>query len=233
MRYAALVVCIVIGIGAAGVAQHQYAFYYDLSGGQDLMINMMNTMEESSAYLIEVYDAWGNLLWQKTGELAAYEAEFYKLGEFVAAGDTNWGVTTVASEEQLVIGLEYLAGGELVSIDNVSQEVPELEGGVPYWLGAYYTQAEGLSTGVIVMNPHDEAASVSVSLRNPNGELLYSQDIDLAPYESEYLDLDKVVGQGGLIWGLVDVQMQENAVVVAVEYYGERLEVDNITEYYF
>ncbi|HAF71522.1 MAG: hypothetical protein XD60_0351 [Acetothermia bacterium 64_32] len=233
MRYAALVVCILIGIGAAGVAQHQYAFYYDLSGGQDLVINMMNTMEESSAYLIEVYDAWGNLLWQKTGELGAYEAEFYRLGEFVAAEEMNWGVVTLASEQELVFGLEYLAGGELASIDNISREVPEVESGVPYWLGAYYTQAEGLSTGVIIMNPHAEATSVNVSLRNPNGALLYSQDIDLGPHESEYLDLDKLVGQGGLIWGLVDVQMQEKAVVVAVEYYGERLEVDNITEYYF
>jgi len=230
MKYTATVL---VGLGAAGVAQHQYAFYYDLSGGQDLTLNLMNTIEESSVYLIEVYDAWGNLLWQKAGELAAYEAEFYQLGDFVAAGDTNWGVATVVSEQQLVIGLEYLVGDELVSIDNVSQEVPELEEGVPYWLGAYYTQAEGLSTGIIIMNPHDEATSVNVSLRNPNGMLLYSQDIDLAPYESEYLDLDKAVGQGGLVWGLVDVQMLENAVVVAVEYYGVQLKIDNITEYYF
>ncbi|MBC7097668.1 hypothetical protein H5T52_00855 [Candidatus Bipolaricaulota bacterium] len=233
MKYVALVVSVLIGIGAAGAAQHQYAFYYDLSGGQDLVINMMNTMEESSAYLIEVYNAWGDLLWRKIGELAPYEAVFYRLGEFVAAEEMNWGVVTLASEQELVIGLEYLAGGELVSIDNISQEVPELEGGVPYWLGAYYTQAEGLSTGVVIMNPHDETTSVNVSLRNPNGELLYSQDIDLAPYESEFLDLEKLVGQGGLIWGLVDVQMEEKAVVVALEYYGERLEVDNITEYYF
>jgi hypothetical protein len=31
----------------------------------------------------------------------------------------------------------------------------------------------------------------------------------------------------------VDVQMLGKAVIVALEYYGEGLEIDNITEYYF
>lgn len=38
---------------------------------------------------------------------------------------------------------------------------------------------------------------------------------------------------GGLIWGLVDVQMVDLPVVLALEYYGEVLDVKNITEYYF
>lgn len=220
-------------VGVLGAAQHFYAFYYDLSDGQDLTVNLINTMGSDSDYALRVYDAWGSLLWEKPGDLASYEADFYTLSDYVPSGDWSWGVVTVESDELLVIGLEYMADGAVVSVDTIAQEVPTLEEGTPYWLGAYYTQAGGLSTGVIVMNPWDQPVSVSVTLYNPKGEELYSQDIELAPHESEYLDLDKAVGQGGLIWGLVDVQMLGKAVIVALEYYGEGLEIDNITEYYF
>ena len=55
----------------------------------------------------------------------------------------------------------------------------------------------------------------------------------LGPHESEFIDLETVVGSGGLIWGLVDIQMMDLPVVLALEYYGEVLDVKNITEYYF
>ena len=59
------------------------------------------------------------------------------------------------------------------------------------------------------------------------------QDVAIGPHESEFIDLEAVVGRGGLIWGLVDVLMRDLPVVLALEYYGEVLDVKNVTEYYY
>lgn len=222
-----------LSLGAIGWGQELYAFYYDLSGGQDLVVNVMNAMPNASAFILEVFDAFGNSLWTKAGELEPYEAVYYTLSDYAPQSNNSWGVVTISSEEKLVIGLEYYADGELVSMDTVSRTVPDLEAGVPYWLGVYYTQAQGISTGVIIMNPWSAPTTVSVSVRNPNDDEIYATDLSLSGYESEFLDLEKLIGTGNLLWGLVDVKMAGQAVVVAVEYYGNGLEIENVTEYYF
>ncbi|HIE47692.1 TPA: hypothetical protein EYP84_02215 [Candidatus Bipolaricaulota bacterium] len=222
-----------LAFGLCSFGQHFYAFYYDVSGSQDVSVNLLNTMTSDTGYLLKVYDAWGNLLWSKTGILTGYEADYYVLSDYVPRQDSSWGVATVESDDLLIIGLEYMADGTVVSIDTISQGVPKLDPGVPYWLGAYYTQAGDITTGVIVMNPWEVAVSVTVTIYGPAGDRLYQMDVALGPYESEFIDLEAVVGRGGLIWGLVDVMMTDLPVVMALEYYGEILDVKNVTEYYF
>ena len=224
---------LLVGVGIAGLGQHFYAFYYDLSGGQDLSVNLLNTMASDSAYQLQVYDVTGTLLWSKAGSLEAYEADYYVLSDYVPSGTNSWGVVTVESDDLLVIGLEYLADGVVVSLDTVSQEVPVLEQGTPYWLGAYYTQAEEITTGVVIMNPWSAPTSATLTVYNPTGEILYQQRVSLGAHESTFLDLETAVGTGGLIWGLVDVKISGLAVVLALEYYGEVLDVKNVTDYYF
>jgi hypothetical protein len=228
-----ILACMLFGLGLTGLGQHFYAFYYDLSGGQDLSVNLVNVMESPTQYQLKVYDVAGRLLWSFADHLEAYEASYYLLSDYVSAGTNSWGVVTVESGERLVIGLEYLANGTVVSVDTVYREVPVLEAGVPYWLGAYYTQAAGLTCGAVVMNPWAAPTSVTVSIYNAEGAQLYQQEVYLNPHESTYLDLETLVGVGGLIWGLVDVEMAGRAVVVALEYYGEVLDIKNVTEYYF
>ena len=233
MRKFVLVLSILLVFGLWSFGQHFYAFYYDVSGSQDVSVNLLNTMGGDTGYVLKVYDAWGNLLWSKIGDLTAYEADYYVLSDYVPRQDTSWGVVTVESDNLLIIGLEYMADGTVVSIDTISQEVPELDPGVPYWLGAYYTQAGDVTTGVILMNPWEVAVSVAVSIYGPMGNMLYKMDVALDPHESEFIDLEAVVGRGGLIWGLVDVLMRDLPVVLALEYYGEVLDVKNVTEYYY
>ena len=223
---------LLVSAGLIGFGQHFYAFYYDLSGGQDLSVNLMNPMTSQSGYQLKVYDANGNLLWQKIGLLDTYEADYYLLSDFVPTDTNSWGVVAVESDELLVIGLEYLAGGTLVSLDTVFQEVPVLDEN-NYWLGGYYTQAEGTTTGVIVMNPWAAPTSVTVTVYNPLGKPLYQREVNLEGHASAFIDLEAELGTGGLLWGLVDVKMAGQAVVIAMEYYGEVLDIKNITTYYF
>lgn len=213
--------------------QYLYAFYYDRSGGQDLEINLLNTMPDPAEVAITVYDAYGKLLWSRTDTLNGYAGAFVQLGRYVPAGKAHWGVVTVESEERLVIGLEYLVDGDLASVDHISQMVPELGPDESYWLGAYWTQVGDASTGVIVMNPWDEVVACSISVYRQDGEILYADELLLNPREATFLDLEDELGHGPFLWGLVDVEMAGKAVVVAIEYYGRGLKVDNIIQYYF
>ena len=155
--------------GTLGLGQHFYAFYYDVSGGQDLSVNLLNTMTSDTGYVLKVYDAWGNLTWTKVGILTGYEADYYVLSDYVPRQDSSWGVVTVETDNRLIIGLEYLADGTVVSIDTLSRPVPILDPGTPYWLGAYYTQAGDVTTGVILMNPWEVPVSVNPDIA-PGGE---------------------------------------------------------------
>lgn len=233
MRKSVLVFGFLLVFGLWSFGQYFYAFYYDVSGSQDVSVNLLSSMTSDTGYVLKVYDAWGNLLWSKIGSLTGYEADYYVLSDFVPRQDNSWGVVTVESDDLLIIGLEYMADGTVISIDTITQEVPTLDPGVPYWLGAYYTQAGDITTGVIVMNPWEVPVSVSVSIYGPVGNALYEMDVALDPHESEFIDLEAVVGRGGLIWGLVDVLMKGLPVVLALEYYGEILDVKNVTEYYY
>jgi len=232
MRRTLLGVLLLVGVGVAGLGQHFYAFYYDLSGGQDLSVNLMNVMPTTTFCQLRVYNLRGELLWSISDTLNGYEADYYVLSDYVPPGTNSWGVVTVESETLLVIGLEYLANGIVVSVDTIYKEVPVLEPETPYWTGAYYTQAEGTTTGVVIMNPWAAPTTVTVSIYNPTGRKLYQRQVTLGAHESAFIDLEAEVGTGGLIWGLVDVEMRGRAVVLALEYYGEILEIKNITDYY-
>ncbi|HAZ27973.1 TPA: hypothetical protein DCY67_05095 [Candidatus Acetothermia bacterium] len=225
-------VLIVLG-GALAWGQYFYAFYYDRSGGQDLEINLLNTMPDPTEVVITAYDAYGKLLWSLKDTMEGYVGAFVQLVRYVPEGKAHWGVVTVESEERLVIGLEYLVDGDLASVDHISQTVPELAPEEHYWLGAYWTQVGDASTGLIVMNPWDEPVACFVTVYRQDGEIVYEGEFLLNPHEASFLDLEDELGHGPFLWGLVDVEMAGKAVVVAVEYYSRGLKVDNITQYYF
>lgn len=222
---------LVMGIAASG--QHFYAFYYDRSGGQDLEINLLNTMPDPAQITLRAYDAYGKPLWTASDTLAGYTGGFVQLSRYIPEAAEHWGVVTVESGERLVIALEYLVDGERASVDHVSQEVPELTADEPYWLGAYYSQVGDASTGLVVMNPWNEAVACAITVYRQDGRVVYEAELFLNPHESEYYSLEKIIGHGPYLWGLVDIRMVGKAVVAAVEYYGRGLRVDNITQYYF
>ncbi|HEU68329.1 MAG TPA: hypothetical protein ENN53_03820 [Candidatus Acetothermia bacterium] len=219
--------------GVLACGQYLYAFYYDRSGGQDLEMNFLCTMPSPAQVRVSVYDAYGTQLWTRSQTLAPYGGAFVQLGRYVPAGDAHWGVATVESDVPLVIGLEYLLDGELVSIDHISQTVPELDPEESYWLGGYWTQVGDAATGIVVMNPWNDAVAYYITIYRQDGVVLYEEELGLGPHESTFYDLDGTFGHGAYLWGLVDVEMAGKAVVVAVEYYGRGLEVDNITQYYY
>jgi hypothetical protein len=226
-------VVLLAGLGVA--AQYHYAFYYDLTGGQDLEINIINPMFETTSFTLSVHDAYGAEIWSLSDTVDSAQAGYIMLGDRVPSSDFPWGVVTVQSSDRLLFGLEYYLDGEPVSINNIASEVPVLSADEPYWLGGYYSQAGASKTAVIVMNPWAMTTSCAVNAYNQDGYKVYTRELTLGPYESEYLDLNAAVGSGTALWGFLDVAMQSRAVVVAVEYYGRGsgLLIDNITEYYY
>ncbi len=236
MRRLTAIAAIVLSVGLAAAGQFHYAFYYDLSGGQDLEVNLINTMPWSAVLEMTVHDAYGGEIWSTAAELAGYEPGFVRLGDAIPSEVHHWGVVTVDSDTRLIIGLEYFRDGLLISVDTVYSEIPVLNPDEPFWLGTYYTQVGDAETAYIVMNPWAQTAHCSVDVYDANGDWLSTRDFVLGPYESEYVSLGDDVGWGGLIWGFLDVSMQDISVIIALEYTGRGcsgLEIDNVTEYYF
>ncbi len=229
-------VAIVLMAGVAVFGQFHYGFYYDLSGGRDLEINLMNTMPWENGVTIEVHDAFGNLIWESYGPIPGHSTVYVRLGNDIPAGATHWGVVTVDSTDRVVIGLEYFADEALVSVDTIYNEIPIVEAGESYWIGSYYSQVVDVDTAFVVMNPWPSDSLCTVSAYNANGVPVYTRDFWLAPYESEFVALGQEIGSGSLLYGLLDVRLEGQLVVLAIEYHGRGcsgLEIDNITEFYF
>jgi hypothetical protein len=236
MKAIATVGAIILAVGLGAVAQFHYAFYYDLSGGQDLEINLMNTMPWPNEIVIEVHDAYGGLIWDSSGTMDGYATAYVRLGENISSSDYTWGVVTVGSTDRVIVGLEYFKDALLVSMDTVYDELPTIDASEPYWLGTYYTQVGDANTSFIVMNPWETTARCAVTAYDADGASVYSQEFVLGPYESEYVSLGGEIGTGGLLYGLLDMRMEGQLVVLALEYTGRGrsgLEIDNVTEYYF
>ena len=236
MKKLVAIIVILMSAGLVAAGQFHYAFYYDLSGGQDLEVNLLNTMPWDAVLEMSVHDAYGGEIWSTMAELSAYEPWFIRLGEYVSSDVYHWGVVTVDSDTRLILGLEYFRDGLLISVDTVYNELLPLDPDEPFWLGTYYTQAGDADTAYIVMNPWSETARCTVDVYDANGDWLSTRDFVLGPYESEYVSLGDDVGWGGLIWGFLDVSMEDVSVILALEYTGRGcsgLEIDNVTEYYF
>jgi hypothetical protein len=236
MKRLTLFLTLIVVFTFGAIAQHQYAFYYDLSGGQDLEINFLNPMFDSATFVITVYDAFGSRLWSESETLGTAEAGFVFLGDMVPRTDASWGLATVNSTRPLILGLEYSLNGEIVSIETILSEVPSLDTDDPFWTGAYYSQAGDSRTAAIVMNPWPESTAFIVNVYNRSGYTLYSRELSLGAYEAEYIDLTGMLGSGSLVWGLIDITMQYHSVVLALEYYGRGcsgLFIQNVTNTYY
>jgi hypothetical protein len=236
MKTLGLAVGVVLLCTVGAVAQFHYAFYYDLTGRQDLEINLSNPMFSSTQFVMTVHDAYGAEIWTLEGVLESAESGYVRLGERVPDVDYPWGVVTVDSTERLIVGLEYSKDGQLVSVDTVHTEAPLLDSTSPFWLGTYYSLAGGSETTFIVMNPWPMTTECVVTAYDRNAVTVYERTFVLGPYESEAVSLGAVLGYGTNLWGLLDVRMQERAVVLALEYSGRGcsgLEIDNVTDFYY
>jgi len=234
MKRALVLVLLVLSVGVAAAAQHTYAFYYNLQLGRDLVVNVMNTENVSASFTIEAYDAWGSLLWFESFQMMRLASYVHTMGESVPAG--NWGVVVIQSDRRLVIGLEYLNGGSLVSTDNIYQEAPVLASGVSYWSGAYYSLAGGAETAIVLLNPFPVPTSCRLIVHMQGGEIAFEQVFEFSPYEGFFINLSDYIPLGMYTWGFADVLMVESAVILAVEYYNlgcSGLEVDNISSFYY
>ena len=227
---------IVLMAGLAAFGQFHYGFYYDLSEGRDLEINLMNTMPWENEVWIEVHDAFGNLIWESYGPIPSLSTVYVRLGDDIPAGATHWGVVTIDSTDRVVIGLEYFADGDLISVDTIYNEIPIVDPDVSYWIGSYYSQVIGSETAFVVMNPWPSNSLCMVTAYNASGVPVYQREFWLAPYESEFVALGQEIGSGSLLYGLLDVRLDGQLVVLAIEYHGRGcsgLEIDNVTEFYF
>jgi len=234
MRVMSVAAAVLLAIGLAVSAQYTYAFYYNVTSGRDLEINVMNTEDVYASCSIEAHDAWGDLLWFEGFDLTPLMSSYYTVSDEVAGG--NWGVVVVESDTRLVFGLEYYQGGQLVTIDNVYEEAPDIVPGLDYWLGAYYTLVGDAETTLILLNPWPFTTVSRVIVHKQSGEILYEEDFVFDPYEGFFIYLPDYIASGKYAWGFADVLMVDSAIIVAVEYYGRgcgALEIDNISTFYY
>jgi hypothetical protein len=234
MKAGLIAAAVLLAVSLTVSAQHTYAFYYNLVGGRELEINVMNTEDAFASCSIEAHDAWGDLLWFDSFDLSPLMSSYFATSDHVPSN--NWGVVVVTSDTRLVIGLEYFDGGSLVSIDNVYVEAPEIAAGLDYWSGAYYTLAGGAETSIVLLNPWSVATLCKLIVHEQGGEILYEQDFVFDPYEGFYVSLDDYISAGPYAWGFADVLMLDSAVILAVEYHNRGcagLEIDNISSFYY
>ncbi len=229
----ALLLSATLAISGLALAAQPYGFYYDRTPGHDLVVNLLNPAVEDVDYRLTVYATDGSLLWSGPGTVEALAGRYIELGQLIPEGERHWGVAILECNTPLVIGLEYLWEGTLVSVDHVTQRAPTLEPDVQYWIGAYHAQPEGQASGLVVMNPWPQAVACTVSIYRQDGVPLHERSLSLPPYSSHYVNVSATVGYGPYMWGLVDVRMQGQAVLLAMEYYTDTLKIDNISQPYY
>ena len=236
MRNCIIALALVAVLSVAVCANYTYAFYYDRSPGRDLDFNIFNPMPDPTSYTISVYDAYGDRACWLTGDLSGFDSTFYTMSDHTSASGSRWGIAVIASTQRLVIGLEYKKNGELVSLDNIYREVPDLIPGVPYWSGGYYCTVGNSDTLLILLNPSNSRATVTWGMYDQSGDMLFADIVTLSAHESTFVRLGQHAGSSSYSWGFVDIMMEDAPVIVAMEYTGrgaDGLEIDNITEPYY
>ena len=237
MRESVLILVILIAFSCLGMAgQEIYACYYDLSGGQDTEITVMNLGTSAASYTLRVFDQSGDQIYVTNRMISAGESDFIRLGIEIGPGTYRWGIVTVETREEnfLALAVEYYDEGDIVSIDNIIEPVPFRESGKDYWYCIYHVNVGISSTGLIVMNPWWEPAIVRVFIRDESGDLIYEERVILSDHEADYFDLEDLVGQSPYTWGIIDV-WADIPIALACEYYyrgGSPIEIDNVVDYY-
>lgn len=231
-RFLAVLGCVVL-VGTFGLADFRYAFYYDLTEERDLVVNVMNTLPLDNMVTITVYTAFGEILWNSTSTLGGYVSTYVPLSRFIPTGQDHWGLVTIDATSPVLIALEYIANDALVSVNIISHPLPSFLEQASYWLGVYYNQVGRRTTRIVLMNPWAENTSCSLAIYRQDGNTIQEFSLTVLPYGSAYIDLGKILGQGGYLWGLVDIEMTERPLGVAVEYAGEGVEIVNLSEPYF
>lgn len=229
----AFVAAAVLLVLAGGLAHGQsiYAFFYSRTAEQDLEINLLNTSSNPTNYLLNAYDAWGNGIWEETGTLAPHDATFHTASDAIPAAEGNWGVIVVASQERLIIGLEYSLQDHLHSVDMIGHALLVPEVGSSYQIGAYHTEVSSAVTSLFVMNPWPVEIAGRLVVYGNDGAVVHQAKLTLLPYESDVYNLAELAGQSSKTWGIVEIVVDDANVVVACKFFkDELLQVKNLAE---
>jgi len=215
-------------LGATAYGQHTYVFYYSRASGQDVVVNLLNISKKDSHYKLQIFDAWGKLLWEIENDLAPKDAAFYLISEYVSEDTGNWGIAQVKSTEKMVIAVEYYLNKSLLTIDAISQELflSESENG-SYVVCVYHTEVPGTSTALILMNPLPKEVKGRLNIYKSDGTKIFQDSFTLAPFEAKFFNLLKIVEADTHMWGLLEI-FAEAPVAVACKYFvGEAISVRN------
>jgi len=116
-------------------------------------------MPSANGFALTVHDAYGGEVWSTEGSLTGNQAAAIRLGDYVPASDTAWGIVTVDSAEQLVIGLEYF----LDEKDSAEQLVIGLE----YFLDEKLISIDTIYNEAPVLNPSENFELLAWGLLQP------------------------------------------------------------------
>jgi len=222
MKRGLLVLLGFLALGVLGLGQHVYVFYYSRSSGQDAEVNLLNISTKPSNYKLQIYDAWGKLLWEKEGDLAPKDATFQTLSKNIPEDAGNWGIALVTSSEPMVIGVEYFLNQESVTVDLITWEFPT-QGESVYWAGIYHTEVAGTSTGLILMNPSGQEVTGQLVIYKSDGSVASQGSFTLSPFEAKFYNLLQIVESSTRMWGLLEVFSQGSPIAIACKYFRDNL----------
>lgn len=198
--------------------QYLYACFYSRSAKQDLEINILNVTAHLTSLQVQIYDAFGTLLWTTEKTLNPYDATFIRVSQTVPENTHNWGLITILSTNEVNLALEYYINDILYSINLISQSLQTPIKEQIYVTNAYYTSIANSLNSVIIMNPWSQEVAGKLVIYDSGGNVLSQNDFTLNPFESTSVDLTQVIGQGPRKWGLVQVLSEDAGIVVACKF---------------
>lgn len=220
-------------ISASVIASNLYVAYYDVSGNQDVIVRLASLKSSMIPVNIKIYDEGGNRLYFKTISLEPLETKSFKISDLVGKGPYNWGlfIAEVSDEDFLFMSVEYYYKDELVSIDNIFRPIPVFTEGLTYVYTIYHRNTGDVLTGLVLMNPQKISVEAEIYVYDVEGNSVYEEIVELAPYDSYFISLSKKLEINASQIGLIGVKVNM-PIILASEYYLEkRLLVNNVFEH--
>ncbi|HSR70665.1 MAG TPA: hypothetical protein VLU25_22260 [Acidobacteriota bacterium] len=149
-------------------------------GGNQTLLKMANLTDVDSLVMLTLRDDMGNAIAGPVEvELApgnSFSSEVAELFQLEDMGQVVSGWVDIESEQPRLVGYVEIRPTSGRSITTVPFQVAAFR----ELIFPHVAQGLGLSTGVALLNPGEEAAQVQLSLRRSDGTLVESRDFNLA-----------------------------------------------------
>ena len=236
---ALLCIAVLIAAGTAATGRTIWA-YYDCAPGVNTVVVLSNASEYASAdgITIRLYDANGSVLVESRHGLDEYEsAAVFLNGLLAETDDSMWGLAEIESELLVQVGVWIGTEEGWLFVENYgelggSTAGPEVEN---YWYGVSYADTPNRQTTITILSPNERLTFGSLYMYDASGTLQYYRELPLPARQPVFIDLADAFPPGEGVWGLIDIETTEPAIVVCTYFDGEGylIDVDIVDQPYY